>query len=206
MRHKVISFYGNDLPKEIITLQKKVFNFFEINLEQIPFENDENADRHAVAIEKYLSENYDWDSITFFDVDCVPITKDCVERAINLISDDKTLYGNAQASNVFEHNKYKTPPFVSPSFMSFTKKFWMESNCKEFKFTNYPNPDGDITDVDVAEKFTRENDKQGRKIILSYPTKCYTDLTWRFNGGFGYPKFGYGNGTEFESGTFHNFK
>ena len=39
MNHKIVSFYGNDLPNEIILLQKKVFNFFEIDVEQIPFKN-----------------------------------------------------------------------------------------------------------------------------------------------------------------------
>ena len=40
MNHKIVSFYGNDLPNEIILLQKKVFDFFEIDVEQIPFKNN----------------------------------------------------------------------------------------------------------------------------------------------------------------------
>lgn len=206
MRHKIVSFYGDNLSEEIIELQKKVFNLFEISLEQIPFEDNLDNDRHAIAIEKYLTTNNDWDSITLFDVDCIPITKNCINKAIEIISDDNTLYGNAQASNLFDINPYKTPPFASPSFLSFTKKFWETSECKDFKFTHYPNPDGHITEVDVAEKFTRENERQGRKIVLSYPTKTHRDFTWTYNGEFGYPKFAYGNGTEYESGTFHNFQ
>jgi hypothetical protein len=207
MKHKVVSFHGNDLPKEIVELQKKVFNKFNIELEQIAFKDDLNNDRHAIAIEDYLKNNNDWDSITLFDVDCIPIHKDCVEIAKQIISDNNTLYGNAQASNVFDGiDPYKTPPFVAPSFMSFTKKFWEQSNCKDFRFTNYPNPDGFIAQADVGEKFTRENEKQGRRIIIKYPTKCLTPHTWTYKGGFGYDEFGYGDGTEFESGTFHNFQ
>jgi len=206
MKHKIVSFYGNDLPLEIIQLQKKVFNLFEIDVEQVPFSDDSMSDRHAFAIESYLSSNNDWDSITLFDVDCIPITKDCVSRAIDIISDDNTLYGNVQASNVFDINPYKTPPFAAPSFLNFTRKFWEESNCKSFYFTHYPNPDGHMTEVDVAEKFTRENEKQGRKIVLAYPTHCHTNHTWTYDGSFGYRKFGLGNGTEFESGTFHNYQ
>lgn len=206
MKHKIISFYGNDLPKEIIELQKKVFDLFEIEMEQIPFVDNTNPDRHAIAIENYLTSNNDWDSVTLFDVDCIPIDRDCIKRAIEIIKDDETLYGNAQASNVFDINPYKTPPFAAPSFLSFTRKFWENSNCKNFKFTHYPNPDGHITEVDVAEKFTRENEKQGRKIVLAYPTKTIADFTWQYDGSFGYRKFNYGNGTEFDSGTFHNFQ
>jgi hypothetical protein len=206
MDHKVISFYGNDLPNEIIELQKRIFDYFEIDVEQIPFKNNLDADRHAKAIEDYLSSQKNWDSITLFDVDCIPITKDCVNKAIILISDENTIYGNAQVSNLFEINQYKTPPFAAPSFLSFSRKVWEESKCKNFKFTHYPNPDGHLTEVDVAEMFTRENEKQGRRILLAYPTKCDTDHTWKYDGNFGYPKFSYGNGTEYESGTFHNFQ
>jgi hypothetical protein len=53
---------------------------------------------------------------------------------------------------------------------------------------------------------TRENEKQGRRLVLSYPIKCQTDHTWKYDGYFDYPKFSYGNGTEYESGTFHNFQ
>jgi hypothetical protein len=206
MKHNIVSFYGNDLPLEIIELQKKVFDFFGIDVEQIPFKDNTNNNRHADAIQEYLRDRKDWDSITFFDVDSIPITHDCISKAIEIISDDNTIYGNAQASNVFDVNPYKTPPFVAPSFLSFTRKLWEESNCKNFRFTHYPNPDGHITEVDVAEEFTRENEKQGRKIILSYPTKTITNTTWRYDGSFGYKPFEYGNGTEFESGTFHNFQ
>jgi hypothetical protein len=206
MKHNVVSFYGNDLPFEIVNLQKKVFDFFGIELEQIQFKDNLRSDRHAEAIEEYLVNRKDWDSITFFDVDSIPISHDCVTRAIQIISDNNTLYGNAQASNVFDVNPHKTPPFIAPSFLSFTRKLWEESNCKNFKFTHYPNPDGYMTEVDVAEQFIRENEKQGRKIVLSYPTKTLTNITWQYGGDFGYKPFGYGNGTEFESGTFHNFQ
>ena len=206
MNNKIVSFYGNDLPNEIILLQKKVFNFFEIDVEQIPFKNNLVADRHADAIQDYLNSENNWDSITLFDVDCIPINKDCIKRAINYISDNNTIYGNAQASNLYDINPFKTPPFVAPSFLSFSRKVWEESNCKNFRFTHYPNPDGNTTEVDVAEMFSRENEKQGRRLVLSYPTKCETDHTWKYDGHFNYPKFSYGNGTEYESGTFHNFQ
>lgn len=206
MSHKIVSFYGNDLPNEIILLQKKVFDFFKIDVEQIPFKNNLNSDRHADAIQDYLNSENDWDSITLFDVDCIPINEDCINKAINYISDNNTIYGNAQASNLFDINPFKTPPFVAPSFLSFSRKVWEESNCKNFRFTHYPNPDGNITEVDVAEMFSRENEKQGRRLVLSYPIKCETDHTWKYDGHFNYPKFSYGNGTEYESGTFHNFQ
>lgn len=206
MNHKIVSFFGKNIPKKIILLQKKVFELYDIDIEQISFRDDMDNDRHAIAIEDYLIHNNDWDSITIFDVDCIPIRKNCISVVMETIKDDKTIYGNAQASNLFDINLHKTPPFVAPSFMSFTKKLWENSICKSFKFTHYKNPDGYETEVDVAEMFTRENEKQGNKIVLAYPTKTLTDYTWEYDGSFGYKKFNYGNGTEYESGTFHNFQ
>jgi len=205
--HKIVSVYQSDLNPDVVDYQKKVFDFFNIPIEQIPFEKGQNGvNNHPIAMSDYIKDLGDWDSITFFDVDCVPIEKDCIDKAIKMISDDNTLYGNAQASNVFDFNTIKSPPFVAPSFMSFTRKFWESSNHKCFREAIYPNPNGDNTTADVAEVFSRENEKQGRKLIYSYPTKCLTVKEWNYDGSFGGEKFGYGVGTEFESGTYHNYQ
>jgi hypothetical protein len=204
MIHRIVSFYGNDLPIIIPQSQKKVFNFFNIDLIQIPL-LDYGSDRHSDAIDQYLNKNKDWDFISIFDVDCIPTNEKCIPLALDNILDENTIYGNAQASNIFDSNIYKSPPFIGASFINFSRKVWEESNCKSFKFTLYPNPEGHIIEADVAEKFVRENEKQGRNIILKYPSKILTNATWGFKGYFNYPEFEYGQATEFESHTFHNF-
>jgi hypothetical protein len=204
MKHKFISFYQNDLPKEIPTFQKKVFDYFNCDLEQVEFTKGVKC--HASSIEYYLQNNTDWDIISIFDVDCVPFKYSFLEKIFKNLTDDNTLYGNAQASNIFDFNLHKSPPFVAPSFINFSYKFWESCKYKSFGFTDYPNPDGKIVEADVAEAFSRECEKDGKKIVLAYPTHCYTDHTWQYDGSFGYPKFGYGNATEFESDTYHNFQ
>jgi hypothetical protein len=189
------------LNPDIVKYQKKVFDFFNIDLEQVEF-----SISHAHAMECYMDKNTDWDLISIFDVDCVPYEADFLDKAIKNIEDENSIYGNAQASNVFDVNLYKSPPFIAPSFLNFTKKVWENSKCKSFQFQHYPNPKGHIVEADVAEVFTRENEKQGVNIRYSYPTRCYTDTTWKYDGSFGHPKFAYGNATEFESGTYHNFQ
>jgi hypothetical protein len=203
MKHKIVSFYKDDLNPEIVKYQKKVFDFFNVSLEQFSFTDHSN---HASAIENYLENNTDWDFISIFDVDCIPIKGDFLEKAIEIIKDENTIYGNIQASNIFDINLYKSPPFVAPHFLNFTKKLWEESNWKSFQFQWYPNPDGKLVEADVAEVFTRENEKQGRNIVYAYPTHIYKDHTWKYDGSFGYPKFNLGNSTEFESGTYHNYQ
>ena len=63
MVHKIVSFYREDLNPEVIKLQKKVFDFLGIELEQVGF-----SDLHSDAINRYLSENNEYDLITLFDV------------------------------------------------------------------------------------------------------------------------------------------
>lgn len=206
-KHKIVSVYQSDLNKDVVEYQKKVFDHFGIPLEQVSFESGgEKVNNHPKAMLNYINSLTDWDSITFFDIDCVPTSKDCIERALQHISDDNTLYGNAQASNVFDYEPVKTPPFVAPSFMSFTKKFWDSLTYKSFVEGMYPNPEGAVVNADVAEIFSRECEKQGKRLIYSYPTNCIGGALWKYDGSFGGQAFGYGIGTEFESGTYHNYQ
>jgi len=138
MVHKFVSFYQDDLPGEIVSYQKKVFDYYNCNLEQIEFKKGVKC--HASSIETYLEENKDWDFISIFDVDCVPFKPTFLEKIIKNIQDENTLYGNVQASNVFDSNQYKSPPFVAPSFINFSYKLWETSNYKSFSFMQeYPS-------------------------------------------------------------------
>ena len=198
--HKIISLYQNNLPQEVINSQRKVFEKFGIELEQICFEG-----AHADAISNSLNR-LSWDSISIFDVDCIPITKDCIDRAKEIIN-DTTIYGNAQSSNTMAHNVHKSPPYAGPMFLNFNRKLWETSVCKNFNFRRYPNPEGFDVEADVAEVFSRENEKQGRVVKLAYPTHCYDkNPPWENVGKFGWKPFKFGRGMEYESGTYHNFQ
>jgi len=210
MKHVVVSFYNERLPSDIVELQRKVFNHFNVELEQYKF--PENGD-HATGIHYYLDNVIDksWDFISIFDVDCVPFECDVITRALKHIEDENTLYGNAQVSNCLETNKYRAPPYIGPMFCNFSRKVYEETPHKSFGFTLYPNPDGHVIEADVGEVFTRENEKRGVKIVYSYPTKVHKSgwnkpTLWDYDGSFGGRKFGSGWGTEYDSGTYHNFQ
>ncbi len=183
--HKVVSFYHNNLNPDVVRLQKEVFNKLNIKVEQVSF-----LGTHGQAIKDYLESSI-WDSITIFDVDCIPLNSDVIQNAIDIINDD-TIYGNAQVSNSI--------PYAAPSFLSFTRNLWETSIHKSFEGGFYNN-----VEADCAEIFTKENEKQGKKIILSYPYKV-NNPKWKYLGNDEYPPFEYGNGTFFENNTFHNFQ
>lgn len=205
MIHRIVSFYQTDLPYEIVSLQKRVFNHFDLDIEQIGWDGEKT--RHTGAIQEYLNTHSDYDFISLFDVDCFPTSKDWLKKTIDIISDNNTIYGNAQASNIFEDiNPYRTPPFVNGGVFNMSYSVWNNSPFKSVHAQMYPNPDGNLAEADGYEALTRELEKQGRKVVLSYPTYCPSDHTWKYRGGFGYPSFSYGNGTEYDSYTFHNFQ
>jgi hypothetical protein len=206
MKHRIVSFNEEQNPREFVTYQKRVFDFFNVPLEQVTY-NDHRDGGHSGAVQAYLAKHTDWDYFTLFDLDCIPTSHNCIPKALELISDGNTLYGNAQASNVFpDINPYPSPPFIAPSFFNMSREVWNKTPYKTFSFTRYPNPDGHVVEADIAEAFSRECEKVGVKLIYAYPTHCYTDHTWKYGGHFGYPKFEYGNATEFESETYHNFQ
>lgn len=190
MEHKIVSFYHKNLNQEIVLLQKKVFDKLGIELIQIEFEGT-----HGGAIKYYLENNF-WDVITLFDVDCVPLKSDVINKVLTII-DDNTIYGNAQVSNAF--------PYAAPSFISFTRKLYEESPHKYFEGMVYPDENGIYKEADCAEVFVKENLKIGKKQILSYPTKVI-ESKWLYNGNSEYKSFVYGNGTFFDNDTFHCFQ
>jgi len=215
MKHIIVSTYQSDLPNNVVNYQKKVFDYFDIPLEQIEFK--QANDMHSQTMSEVIKskENQNWDYFTFFDVDCIPLNHEVIENAIKKIEDGATLYGNAQSSNTEPHNLVKTPPFVAPSFLNISRQVWesyklnypnyLNEDIFKFRQTCY-NPEGEISQCDVAEEFTKDNRKINNKIELAYPTKVYGNLDWSFDGGWGYEPFKFGNYTEFESDTFHNFQ
>jgi hypothetical protein len=190
MGNKVVSFYSENLNPIIVELQSKVFEKFSIDLEQVKFTGS-----HGNAIKQYL-DNSEFDKITIFDVDCIPLSESVIDYAMSII-DDNTIYGNVQISN--------SHPYVAPSFMSFTKKLYETSTHKSFEGGFYPNKNGVMVEADCSEIFVKENEKRGKKIILSYPTSCLNPQ-WKYDGDSQYPSFVYGNGTTFDSKTFHCFQ
>lgn len=201
MIHRFVSFYKPNLTPEVVSSQKNVFLKFGIDLVQVPFETE-----HSTAIENYLNNNHDYDLISIFDVDCIPIKKSFLDQIYFYLTDNMTIYGNAQSSNTLPSNPFKSPPFVAPSFLNFKRELYESSPCKSFSFQWYPTPRGDNVEADVAEVFSRENEKRGVKLIYAYPTQTFGDAIWENDGSYGTKPFKYGNYTEFESNTYHNFQ
>lgn len=221
MKHLIFSTYEKNLHELdlIKNLQKSVCLKFGVEIEQVEFRRDDPNVTHAMTLFEYLQNQTEtWDYVTFFDIDCIPISADTIPNALSKVKDKNSIYANIQASNVFDYNLYKTPPFASPSFLTFSYEVWQKTleiwskntslPAQVFDYSGqYQTPEGHFAEADVAEVFSREHQKHNTNVQLAYP--IYTmndDYTWRYSGHYGDRKFKYGNGTIFESLTYHNFQ
>lgn len=207
MNHRVVSFYFDPMPNvhKIAEYQKTIFDYFGLNINQIFFPQT-IKDQHSELMSRYLKNLKEWDVVTLFDLDCIPTSSDTLDRALDIVKNGNTIYGNAQASN-------NGMPFAAPNFLTFTRdvwdktlKIWEENpdlDSDVFKFHRYYVGIDEIVH-DVAERFNIENRKTGTNIVLAYPTHCEGKADWRYTGGNGFPDFEWGGGTWFSSNTFHS--
>ena len=190
MIHKIVSFVHKNLTPEIAKLQKEVFDKLDIDLIQYEFDGT-----HGNAIKTFL-DNEEWDLITLFDVDCIPLNSDVIKKITDIV-DDNTIYGNAQISN--------STPYAAPNFLSFTKNLYINSPHKYFEGMYHTNELGETYEADCSEVFVKENVKIGKKMLLSLPVSSMIPL-WKYNGDDIYEPFEYGTGTKFDNETFHCFQ
>ncbi len=84
------SFYMDNIPKIVLDMQKRVFDHFEIPLKQL------RVHSHCSGIDFVLSKR-DWDSVIFFDIDCIPTTSLFMQKYLYAIEQNK-LIGPLQGS------------------------------------------------------------------------------------------------------------
>jgi|688.fasta_scaffold296187_2 hypothetical protein len=206
MNHKVVSFYFDPMHNahKIAEYQKKIFNYFGLNINQIFFPQIIKH-QHSEMMTRYLKKLKEWDAVTLFDLDCIPTSNNTLNKALEIVSDSNTIYGNAQSSN-------NGIPFAAPNFLTFTRdvwdktlKIWEENPNLDpdvFRYRRYYEGVDEIVN-DVAEIFNIENRKAGTNIVLAYPTRSEGKTDWKYTGGDGFPDFEWGGGTWFSSDTFH---
>ena len=184
MNHRIISFYKIGLNEEIIKLQKRVFDKFNILLDQVGFDGC-----HSDAIENFL-ENNNWDSISILDVDLIPLNSYVFDNAIKIINDKPVIYGNAQASN--------SSAYIAPSFINFTKYTFNRVGLKSFRGGTHEDKE-----IDVAEKFSIIAREKNIELKFSLPIKSIIPLWYCRTGAI---HFDFGIGTYYDNNTFHCFE
>ena len=130
MNYKIYSFVNDDLNPDIKLYQKRIFDKFNIELNQVVWRKDFEKygsvilndgshyyNDHPHFLDSVIkSESADY--LIFFDVDCIPLSPLFLDRLLNEISDKNTLSGAIQS------NRYGT--YVSAWFIGFYKNLYFE--------------------------------------------------------------------------------
>jgi hypothetical protein len=94
---EAISYSYTNLPNIVLQKQKEVFDKFNLPLTQIISDIQHGAFLEQIL--KTTNKNY----IIFFDVDCIPLTKDLYDIILNEITTEKSIIGIEQTGEPRYH-------------------------------------------------------------------------------------------------------
>ena len=180
----IITFFNDIISQDIVVLQKKVFDKFNLDLQQIKPDKWIN---HGTCVDEYLNKIEDENEvIALFDIDSIPLNEWIVPYAMKWCSENIGIFSVAQ----------KSPNLVStihaaPSFMVFSMKTYNFLGRPSFLETKRSDCGGEMT-YSAREK--------GVEVRLLYPTKC-ENQTWPLD-----QYYMFGHGTNYENKIYHSFE
>lgn len=179
----IISFFNNNIDLEIVTYQKKVFEFFNLPLLQIN-DNCSHAEFLFSTFKNFNSFKY----FIFFDIDCIPLQKEAIFSLLNDIQDGNTISGAIQTAN---HKKEGKNVYVGPFFLGISKSLF-EKLCIESLDEDDNN--------DIGGILTSKSLDIGANIKYWFPTEVEMPC-WNL-----YPENIFGYGTTYNGMIYHAFQ
>lgn len=185
---RIITFYNEKINPIVVDYQKKVFNHFKYDINQI---NVSNWVSHGKSIDDYLTTIEDPNEvIVLFDIDCIPLNKKIIGHAVEWVIKNDGVFGNSQLAPKLmkPHNNFI---YVAPSFMVFTMKTYERLGRPSFTTNDRSDCGGEITHNAIEKDV---------KIKLLYPKSVEVPIfKLKDNIWFGY-------GTNYENNTYHSFE
>lgn len=180
MDHKIISFHNGNLHPDIIKYQKKVFDFLKLPLIQIHTQLS-----HPYAIDNWLNNN-NWDVVTIFDIDCIPLDPEPLLLAY-IKARDGVVYGAAQQANHIPESGI----YASPAFISFSRDTLDKMNRPSFMHSEFG---------DVGHELTLYAPLHNVEVKLIWPIHVEVPK-WSLG-----KASTFGLGTTYQTGIFHAFE
>ncbi|MDY4379657.1 hypothetical protein SOV92_17815 [Pectobacterium brasiliense] len=149
---RIVTLYWDNVDVRLVDAQRKVFEKFGFHIEQ---QNIHGMD-HAVWMTDILDNTPDDSVAIIVDIDCIPLNKNAVEKAISSAHKGH-IYGCAQSANHIDYNYV----YAAPMFLALTGKTWRGVG----RPTLLAN-----TEFDVAGKLTQAAKNSGYSVELVYPT------------------------------------
>ena len=185
----VYTAYFANLDPRFISYQKKVFDKFKIEINQILVEPNllnKGFNSHGTLLTE-LSKNEDVDYLVFFDADAIPLKSDFLDIMIDRIYNKYAIIGIEQRTN---HIK-DSIPYAGPACFAISKETYIALGQPSYNETSRS---------DVAEELTHISREKGFEVNMFKFTKCEVPL-WELGDG---RKFG--TASTYEDIMFHNFE
>lgn len=181
----IITFYNEKINPQVVELQKKVFNKFGLDINQI---KPSNWVSHGQSVDDFLNTITDPNEIiVLFDIDCIPLDGEIVPTAIKWCSENIGIFSMAQKAM-----KLKNPIIhAAPAFMVFSKK--------TYDFLGRPTFNTNLRS-DCGAEMTHAARNLGVEIRMLYPNHVEVPHSY-FDG---YLQFGYG--TTYGNKIYHSFE
>lgn len=106
MINKVVTFYNDLVNLNISKNQKKIFDFFEIELIHYtaPFEIKDTRLFHPVSIDNFL-RNEEYDNVLLIDVDCIPLDRYIIGDTFRWVEKNDGIFSYWQYANHIPNSK-----------------------------------------------------------------------------------------------------
>lgn len=178
---RIVAFYKDNIPEDVVKAQKAVFDKFGVPMEQVltPLS-------HPDAIDNYISNNR-FDVLTIFDIDCIPLRRSIITDAIRIVTKTNCIYGAIQNANYIEGS----PDYASPAFLCFSRQTYKLIGSPSFKETSRG---------DVGAELTYMAIENGLCVKLLKVSHVDVPL-WELSDGTMF-----GHGTNYENKVFHAFQ
>lgn len=180
---RIYSVYSDNIDKNVVLYQKAVFDYFNINLNQIEFPINFTHYDMLNSLFSSCKDKY----VVMFDSDCIPVKPDFLNKVFNDIKDEDVLSGIAQTANHLSEGKNI---YVGPAFFGISMKLYHEIGNPPFNSNNVG---------DIGHRLAYSCRDFNRKIIYWYPTHIEIPK-WVL-----YPDKMFGIGTTYEHMIYHQF-
>ena len=177
----ICSYGFSNLDNRVFSAQKEVFDYFGITINQY-----KGNLRHPQFMDIIIN-NIDSDFFIFFDIDCIPLSKNLVTYIIDKIGFDSIIGIEQQCNSNTSINHI----YCGPACFAISKEHYLRLGQPSFNET---------TRSDVAEELTHISEEMKQKIHFFKKYHSDNDL-WKL----GEDRY-FGHGTNYEDKVYHQFE
>jgi hypothetical protein len=151
---RIFAFYKSNVNPRVPQYQQAVFRKFGQKIEYITNEDFEHGD-----FLNYACRNIkDTDFLVFFDVDCIPVQRNWLDKLLIDLQEPNSLVGAAQTANHLQDGKNI---YVSPFFFGISTAYLKALNYPDMRMTE---------DMDAGQNLTKKVIENGGNVKYWWPT------------------------------------